>query len=176
MGLPGSRAGALLCVTWCASFPALSVGATDVKLSRKTESYCWARFQFCPMITAMPLVPNRLHGSVKLRGGGFHIQGMLSSHQPRQGGQCRAVRCRRVIRMQTTASPFQRSTPTQAHGGSCVILSDNDPQRVLCIRQVMGVAFLGQLKEQWCSRRKMEEDRRATNTRAGGVIHEVITE
>lgn len=45
--------------------------------------------------------------------------------------------------MQTTASPLQRSTPTQAHGGSCVILSDNGPQRVLCIQQVMGVAFLG---------------------------------
>lgn len=66
---------------------------------------------------------------------------MLSPHQKRQGGRWDAEG---VFRMPATASLLKRGTPTLAHGGSCVILSDKDPQRVLCIQQVMGVAFLGQ--------------------------------
>lgn len=69
---------------------------------------------------------------------------MLSPHQKRQGGQWDAEG---LFRMQATASLLKRSTPTQAHGGSCVILSDKDPQRVLCIQEVMGVAFLGQAED-----------------------------
>lgn len=132
LGLPGSRAGALLCVTWCASFPALSVGATDVKLSRKTESYCRARFQFCPMITAMPLVPNRLHGSVKLRGGVSTYRGclaLISQGKVVSAVQCRAeglLECRQRLLLSRGApqpkltAAHVSSSLTTTHKESCV--------------------------------------------------------